>query len=62
MSRKERLRRSAWRELSFFIFVVKSNMVSLGNVVDGFTKISKLFLIEKRIKKRPMQLANTKLS
>jgi len=55
------MRRSVWRELSFFVFVVKSNLVSLRSVIDGFTKLNKLFLVEKRIKIRHMQLANTKL-
>jgi hypothetical protein len=56
------MRRSVWRELSFFIFVVKSNAVSLRNVVNGFAKINKLFLVEKRIKVRPMQLAKHLIS
>lgn len=56
MSKTEKERRSVWRELSFFVFVVKSNVVSLKNAVNGFTKINKLFLVEKRIKARPMQL------
>ena len=54
--------RSVWRELSFFIFIVKSNAVSLESVIDGFTKLSKLFLVEKRIKIRPMQLTCIDLS
>jgi hypothetical protein len=48
--------------MSFFAFVVKSNAVSLERVVNGFFRISKIFLAEKRIKTRPMQLANKKLS
>jgi transposase len=48
--------RSPWREMSFFAFVVKSNTVSLSQVVSCFTRISQLFLIEKRLKTRNLQL------
>jgi hypothetical protein len=44
------------REMSFFAFVVKSNTVSLSQVVICFTRISQLFLIEKRLKTRNLQL------
>ena len=49
-------RRSIWRELSFFAFIVKSNIVSLLDVINGFAMINILFLTEKRVKKRNLQL------
>jgi len=52
----ERMRRSVWRELSFFVAVVKSNIVSLWEAVNNFAKICGIFLVEKRVKKRNMQL------
>jgi hypothetical protein len=42
--------------MSFFVFVLKSNLISLGQVVRCFTEISPLFLIEKRLKTRDLQL------
>jgi len=48
--------------LSFFVFVVKSNTVSLREAVYGFAKIRKIFLVEKRIKVRHMQMACNILS
>jgi len=42
--------------MSFFIFVVKSNVIPLKNTVKGFAKICRLFLIEKRVKPRKLQL------
>jgi hypothetical protein len=62
LGRKERNRRSIWRELSFFIFIVKSNAIPLTDIMREFADMAKLFLVEKRIKIRPMQLAKRKLS
>jgi hypothetical protein len=62
LSRKEKKRRSVWRELSFIVFMVKSNIVSLEHVASDFAEIRGIFLVEKRVKKRDMQLARRKLS
>jgi len=59
LAESERKRRSAWREMSFFVFMATSNIVCLDSVIGGFAKISRLFLAEKRVKERNMQLANT---
>jgi hypothetical protein len=56
LSKREKKRRSVWREMSFLVFILKSNAVSLKIAVDGFAKINRLFLVEKRIKKRKLQL------
>ena len=45
--------------MSFFVFMATSNIVCLDSVIGGFAKISRLFLAEKRVKERNMQLANT---
>jgi hypothetical protein len=35
---------------------VKSNLVSLSDVLEDFSAIGDLFLVEKRLKPRPMQM------
>jgi hypothetical protein len=48
--------RSIWKEMSFFAFVIQSNLVSLKNVANEFGAICSLFLVEKRVKTRNLQL------
>ena len=56
LGRAELGRRSVWRELSFFAFVVKSNVLPLKEAARDFSMISRLFLVEKRVKTRDLQL------
>ena len=53
---EENQRRGIWRELSFFVFIVKSNLVSLMDVIKDFVKLKTRFLVEKRVKTRRLQL------
>jgi hypothetical protein len=59
LNKKEQKRRSIWREMAFFVFIVKSNLIPLKNIINEFTTLNNIFLVEKRIKKRQLQLTNT---
>jgi len=38
------------------VFIVKSNLVSIVDVLKGFAAFNILFLIEKRLNPRPLQM------
>jgi hypothetical protein len=56
----EKKRHSIWRELSFLVFVVKSNIVSLSHVISEFAEMRGVFLVEKRKKKKARNMQLTK--
>jgi hypothetical protein len=52
----EQTKRSIWRETAFISMIVASNITSLDVLFPHAAKIASIFTVEKRRKKRPLQL------
>jgi hypothetical protein len=48
--------RSIWREVQFIYRILQKNILALGELLTWFSRISSILKVEKRIKRRELQL------
>ena len=53
---KKNNERSIWRETKFLYLILITSFIDINQVIDGFSSVSSRFCVEKRQKRRDLQM------